>query len=117
MLAYHARLRLSAFLQAPEMSGLKGKVVLVTGASSGIGAGTAEHFASLGCRVALVARNKERLEEVARRCGEAGAEETFVAAHDLAKAEECADCVEETVKRFGGEDLSIGKYVHHALKV
>ncbi len=49
------------------MSGLKGKVVLVTGASSGIGEGTAVHLSSLGCKLALVARNKERLDEVAKR--------------------------------------------------
>ncbi len=85
------------------MSGLKGKVVLVTGASSGIGAGTAEHLASLGCRLALVARNRERLEAVARRCAELGAPETFVAPHDLAKAEECVRAVEETVAKFGGD--------------
>ncbi len=50
------------------MSGLKGKVVLVTGASSGIGEATAVHMSTLGCKVALVARNEGRLEEVAARC-------------------------------------------------
>ena len=38
------------------MSGLKDKVVLVTGASSGIGKGTAIHMAGLGCKLSLVAR-------------------------------------------------------------
>ncbi len=42
---------------------------------SGIGAGTAEHFASLGAKLALVARSKEKLEEVAIKCTENGATE------------------------------------------
>ena len=40
------------------MAGLKDKVVLVTGASSGIGKGTAIHMAGIGCKLALVARYK-----------------------------------------------------------
>jgi NAD(P)-dependent dehydrogenase (short-subunit alcohol dehydrogenase family) len=43
------------------MSGLRGKIVLITGASSGIGRGTAVHFASFGCKLALVARNLDHL--------------------------------------------------------
>ena len=84
------------------MSGLKGKIVLITGASSGIGAGTAVAFAKLGCKVALVARNETKLKEVSAQCTEAGAEEVFIAPHDLGKSEECVKAVEETVAKFGG---------------
>ena len=93
--------------QRPKMSAktnsLSGKVVLVTGASSGIGAGTAVHLASLGCKIALVARNKVKLEEVAAQCREAGSQEVLVCPHDLAMEQECISAVEETVKHFQGK--------------
>jgi NADP-dependent 3-hydroxy acid dehydrogenase YdfG len=52
----------------------KGKIALVTGASSGMGAETARHLARHGMRVALAARRKERLEAQAREIGQAGGE-------------------------------------------
>ncbi|XP_034250742.1 3-oxoacyl-[acyl-carrier-protein] reductase FabG-like [Thrips palmi] len=45
-----------------------GKVVLITGASSGIGAATAVHLARLGASLALTGRNGQNLQEVANRC-------------------------------------------------
>ncbi len=53
---------------------LKGKVVFVTGASSGIGAATALAFASEGCRLLLAARRAGKLAEIASRALELGAE-------------------------------------------
>ena len=52
---------------------LKGAVVVITGASSGIGAATALAFARKGSRLELGARRLEKLEEVAERCRKAGA--------------------------------------------
>ncbi|RMI34726.1 SDR family oxidoreductase [Streptomyces triticirhizae] len=51
---------------------LAGRVAVVSGASSGIGAATAEHLAELGARVALLARRVERLDALAARVDAAG---------------------------------------------
>ena len=54
------------------MSTLNGKVVLITGASSGIGEGTARLLASNGARIVLGARRTERLQAIADDIDEAG---------------------------------------------
>ncbi|WP_407703452.1 SDR family oxidoreductase [Streptomyces triticirhizae] len=51
---------------------MAGRVAVVSGASSGIGAATAEHLAELGARVALLARRVERLDALAARVDAAG---------------------------------------------
>ena len=57
-----------------SVSSLSGKVLLITGASSGIGAGAATHLAALGTRLALVGRNQGALETVRTNCLTAGAQ-------------------------------------------
>ena len=82
------------------MNTLEGKIVLITGASSGIGAGTAKHFASLKCRLSLVGRNQEALNHVAEECREKGAIEVLVLVKDLMAADACRDVVSSTVAHF-----------------
>ncbi|TRY64035.1 hypothetical protein TCAL_12292 [Tigriopus californicus] len=88
-------------------SNFKGKVILITGASSGIGAGTAKHFAALGAKLVLIARNEAKLQETASECRTAGAENVLVSPHDLGIAEECVKAVENTVSHFGGLDVLV----------
>ncbi len=52
----------------------RGQVVAITGASTGIGRATALEFAKKGARLVLVARQKEKLDELARECAGLGSE-------------------------------------------
>jgi NAD(P)-dependent dehydrogenase (short-subunit alcohol dehydrogenase family) len=79
--------------------GLDGKVAVVTGASSGIGAACAEAMSRAGARVVLVGRNEERLRRVEERVGE-----HRVIAVDLAEADAHTRIVRETVEAFGAID-------------
>ena len=83
------------------MEALKGKSVLVTGASSGIGRASARLFAHAGMRVAISARSKDRLRELARELG-AGA---VVLPADLTKPQQCDDLISETISRLGRLDV------------
>jgi short-subunit dehydrogenase len=83
-----------------------GKVVLVTGASSGIGAELARQFAAAGARVALVARNLDRLNEVADECRAAGGQ-AFVASAELTDENACREMVRATVAHYGALDILV----------
>jgi short-subunit dehydrogenase len=76
------------------------KVVVITGASSGIGAALAELLGRRGARLVLVARRKPELAEVAARSGEALA---IVA--DMTSREEVARVVREAIAKFGHIDV------------
>lgn len=78
-------------------------VVVITGASSGIGAETAEVLARRGMSVVLVARRKEALDEVAARC--AGLAHAIVA--DVTVRTDVRRVVDETLARFGVIDVWI----------
>ncbi|MCX6249107.1 MAG: SDR family NAD(P)-dependent oxidoreductase [Bacteroidetes bacterium] len=81
---------------------LKDKVVLVTGASGGIGEAIAQAFGREGAKVVLVSRRKEKLEAVASRIKEA-----HVIEADLAGAAAASGMIDETVKRYGRLDILI----------
>lgn len=83
------------------MPEVRGRVVLITGASSGIGAATARAFARAGARVALVARRADRLEALARELGP----EARALPADLAQPDGPARAVAGTLDRFGRIDI------------
>jgi len=85
----------------------QGKTVIVTGASSGLGAELALAFAAAGAKLVLFARSAEALEEVAQRCRTAHGVDPLVVVGDVTLPADSARLVEETVSRFGGIDLLI----------
>ena len=81
------------------MNSLKDKVVIITGASSGIGEACAYAYAARGSRLVLAARSKEKLEPVKKNCEALGAE-TIVVVCDVSREEDCRRLVDETLARF-----------------
>jgi ribitol 2-dehydrogenase len=82
-------------------SSLSGKVVIITGASSGIGAAAARELARIGCKVVLVARSAERLRALAVELGQAALAQPA----DITSGVEVRRMVEDTLKRFGRIDV------------
>ncbi|MEZ0395307.1 MAG: SDR family oxidoreductase [Anaerolineales bacterium] len=84
----------------------KGKVAVITGASSGIGAATARRLARQGMQVVLAARRLDRLDALAEEIHAAGGRAHPIAA-DLTQEAERARLFAEVERRFGGADVLI----------
>jgi short-subunit dehydrogenase len=91
-------------MAVPNTFQLPGSAILVTGASTGIGAATARALGAAGARVGLVARRKELLDEVAQQTRDAGAPDVEVWAADLTDLPLAERVALEAWDRFGGID-------------
>ncbi|MDV3456518.1 SDR family oxidoreductase [Sphingomonas sp. HF-S4] len=88
------------------MSILAGRVVVITGASSGIGEACAWGFADKGARVVLAARRAERLDALVRKVEAAGGEALAVAT-DVTDEDAVDALFDRTIERFGQVDVLV----------
>ena len=88
------------------MSRLGGAVALITGASSGIGAATAQALAKEGAAVALVARRKDRLDALAHEITASGGRALVIEA-DITQRDQAQDAVARTARELGRLDILV----------
>ncbi len=89
------------------VAGLKDKVVLITGAGSGIGAAVAKGFARSGAKVAIHYRtNRQGAEEIAKAIHDIGGQTTLVSG-DMRSADQTREAVKKTVQAFGRLDVLV----------
>lgn len=88
------------------MCGMRDNVVIITGASKGIGAELARQLAARGARLALAARDRTALTRVAQECRGLGATAEAIAA-DVASEPDCRNLIAATVAAFGRIDTLI----------
>lgn len=86
------------------MNRFKDKVVIVTGAGSGIGAGTARRFAEEGAYVVLAGRTRDKLEKLAADLPQ---ERGMVRVTDVSRLEDVEGLVRDAVQRFGRLDVLV----------
>jgi NADP-dependent 3-hydroxy acid dehydrogenase YdfG len=85
------------------MTQTQDKIVVITGASAGIGAATAELLASRGARLVLLARRERELRDVAGRCGASA----LAVVGDVTRRADHQRAVDAALERFGGIDVWI----------
>ena len=87
----------------------EGKVALITGSSSGIGAATAVMFAKSGASVVVTGRNAQNVSEVAKKCREVSHDKSkaLEVVADLTKEEDLKRLVDTTIKTYGKIDILV----------
>jgi short-subunit dehydrogenase len=85
---------------------LQGRRIILTGASEGIGRALALELAGSGARLALAARDRERLESLAQECRARGGDARALPT-DVTSQQDCEWLVNETVTAFGGIDVVV----------
>jgi len=90
-------------MKGQEMADMKGKTVLITGASRGIGASAARQFAEAGANVVLLARTRPAIEEIAREIGSPALAVTA----DVSRWSDMEAAVDKAMRHFGKVDILI----------
>ena len=85
----------------------KDKVIIMTGASSGIGLASAKLFASFGARLSLAARSEDKLNALASEIKSAYGTETLCVKTDVSKEDDCRNLIMRTVEKFGRIDILV----------
>jgi NADP-dependent 3-hydroxy acid dehydrogenase YdfG len=93
------------FRRKPIFSSYKDLVVIITGASSGIGKALALQYAKLGAIVVIGARSMDALEEVRKQCLKLGASGALAVPLDVQDDASCKKFIEEAVKVYGTIDI------------
>src|SRR3954467_13099361 len=83
---------------------INGKVVIITGASSGMGEAAAKHLSNLGATIVLGARRADRIEKLAREINDNGGK-ALAFAVDVTQREQVKKLVDATVEQFGRVDI------------
>ncbi|KAM4797445.1 11-beta-hydroxysteroid dehydrogenase 1 [Rhinophrynus dorsalis] len=94
-----------------EPAMLKGKRVIVTGASSGIGEQMAYHLAQMGSHVLITARTEEKLKKVVAKCTQLGAASAQYIAGSMDNMTFAKQVVQEAERLFGGLDMLILNHI------
>ncbi|XP_035788996.1 3-oxoacyl-[acyl-carrier-protein] reductase FabG-like [Anopheles albimanus] len=84
-----------------------GKIVIITGASSGIGAATAKYLTGLGATCVLAARSEENLKAVQKDCLALGKGEPFLVVTDVTRREDCERLLRLTIAKYGRVDVLV----------
>lgn len=93
-------------IRAQQLFDLSGRVAIVTGAGSGLGAVMAEALAEAGAAVVCVGRRRDKVEQVANRIREAGGDATAIKA-DVADETSVKDMVDKAIAKYGAIDILI----------
>jgi 3-oxoacyl-[acyl-carrier protein] reductase len=88
-------------------TGLRNRTAIVAASSQGIGRATAEAFAAEGCRVAICARSRKALDDVAEKIRREHNAEVLAEALDVTDANAVADFVKAVVQKFGSVDICV----------